>query len=245
MLGFVHQVRDQSLRYGVGSAVRYFTSRIFDRVAGYQSYRGLVLPARNAPPFADRAANGVSCREVSLTELSCYTHDPAYDISEQFLLEARLRGDCCIGVFDGPTLVSYSFNASTPTNCDPLIHYEFSRGWIYHYKVFTLPEWRGQRLHGLQVATLNREFGTHAGFKGLTSLVRTTNSSSLASFKRLRFESAFHFAVVGKGQRLRLVGHPFSKSVAFEEAGKISFHVKDIDGTFSVVRIPAFTGESC
>lgn len=244
MLGFVHQVREQSLRYGLASAAGYFTSRIFDRLAGYVSYQGFVLPARQVRTFAIRAAKGVSCREVDLAELSRCTHDPEYDISEQFLFETRLRGDCCIGVFAGPKLVSYSFNAAAPTNYDSIIHYEFPRGWIYHYKVFTLPEWRGHRLHGLQVATLFQKFSSDAGFKGLTSLVRLTNSPSLASFKRLHFEPAFRFAVVGKGKKQRLVGHPFTKFGEIEAAGKLSFHVKDTDDTFSVVRIQAFTGES-
>lgn len=244
MLGFVHQVRDESLRYGLASATRYLTSRLFDRFAGYQSYQGFVLPGQ-ARPFAIRAAGDVSCRVVSLTELSRYTHDPAYDISEQFLFEARLRGDCCIGVFEGPKLVSYSFNAATPTNYDSIIHYEFSRGWIYHYKVFTLPEWRGQRLHGLQIATLFREFASNGEFKGLTSLVRMTNSPSLASFRRLHFEPAFRFAVVGKGQKQRLIAHPFTQFGAIEAEGKLCFQFKGTDDSFSIVRVQAFTGGSC
>jgi hypothetical protein len=243
MLEFVHQVREQSVRYGVGRAASYLTSRMYERLSSYISYQGFILPAHQARVFQKRAANGLSCRKVDLAELSRYTHDPSYDISEQFLFEARLRGDCCIGVFAGPQLVSYSFNATTPTNIDSALHYEFPRGWIYHYKALTLPDWRGQRLHGFQVASILQEFASNAGFRGLTSLVRTTNSASLASFRRLHFEPAFRFSIVGKGKKQRLVGQPFTKVREIETEGMVRFRVNDTDDNFSVVRIQAFTSE--
>ena len=64
-----------------------------------------------------------------------------------------------------------------------------------HFKVFTLPEWRGKGLHASNVASVLEKFRKQPGFKGLVTLVLGTNYSSLASFERLGFKRArrFHF----------------------------------------------------
>lgn len=210
MLGIAFEARDQAARFGAARAARYLAWRISDRLAGYMPYQGFVLPASRARTRAMPAMNGIFCREVALHELAPYTRDPAYDLSERFLAEARARADCCIGVFAGEKLVSYSFNATIPTNIDPGFRYEFPEGWVYHFKAFTVPEWRGQGLHGCQVSAVLGKFAGRAGFKGLTTLVVATNYPSLASFARFYFEPVFRFAIVGKGEKRRVMADSFT-----------------------------------
>lgn len=205
MLGIVPELKDHAVRFGAGRASRYFAWRVADRLAGYVPYQGFVLPASRARAQAMPAANGVVCREVPLPDLAPYAADPAYDLGERFLSDAQVRGDCCIGVFAGERLVSYSFNSAIPTNIDAGFRYEFPEGWVYHFKAFTLPEWRGQGLHRRQMSAILSKFAGSSGFKGLTTLVVTTNYPSLCAFGRLYFEPAFRFAIVGKGERRRVV----------------------------------------
>lgn len=208
MLGIATQVRDQWSRFGAARASRYFAWRVANRLAGYMPYQGFVLPASRTRVRAAAAPNGIVCREVELLELAASARDPAYELSERFLAEARARGDCCIGVFAGARLVSYSFNSRIPTNIDSGFRYGFPEGWVYHFRAFTLPEWRGQKLHSLQMPAILQKFGGAAGFKGVTTLVVATNYGSLASFSRLYFEPVFRFTIVGKGTRRRMITEP-------------------------------------
>lgn len=204
MFGIALDVTNHASRFGLGPAARYAGWRVFNRIAGYMPYQGFVLPASRARSTASQPANGLLCREVQLAELREYAGDPAYDLSERFLSQARERSDCCVGVFAGERLVSYSFNATQATNIDSGFRYEFPEGWVYHFKALTLPEWRGQGLHGRQLPVIVRRFCGAAGFKGLTTLVLAANYPSLSSFRRLYFEAVFRFVIAGKGARRRV-----------------------------------------
>lgn len=233
MLGIVPELKDHAVRFGAGRASRYFAWRVADRLAGYMPYQGFLLPASRA--HAMLASNGFVCREVALRELGRYASDPAYDLSERFLSDAQVRGDCCIGVFAGERLVSYSFNSRIPTNIDPGFRYEFPEGWVYHFKALTLPEWRGQGLHGRQMSAILNKFAGFAGFKGLTTLVVRTNYPSLSSFGRLYFEPVFRFVIVGKGAKRRVVADAHSS----EADGKVMFRTQGRGEVFAVTKVGA------
>lgn len=235
MLGIALQVKNNAVRFGVGRAARYFVWRVADRLAGYMPYQGFVLPASRAHVRDAPAANGFACREVPLEELRRYASESAYDLSERFLSEARVRADCCIGVFAGGRLVSYSFNARIPTNIDGDFRYEFPEGWVYHFKALTLPEWRGQGLHARQMPVILRRFAGLPGFKGLTTLVVAANYPSLASFGRLYFEPVFRFVIAGKGAKRRLVADTLGRLSRTER--KLVFRLQGFDDVFAVAKV--------
>ena len=235
MLGIALQVKDHVVRFGAGRAARYLAWRVADRLAGYMPYQGFILPASRVHRRDASPANGFLCREVSLAELSGYAADPAYDLSERFLSEARERDDFCAGVFAGERLVSYSFNSRLPTNIDPGFRYEFPQGWIYHFKALTLREWRGQSLHARHMAVILERFAGLPGFKGLTTLVVRTNYASLSSFGRLYFEPVFRFVIAGKGAKRRLVPNALGRVT--EGEGKLIFRPQGFDETFAVAKL--------
>ncbi len=235
MLSIALQAREHVARFGMGRAARYLAWRVVHRLAGYMPYQGFVLPASRAHGRKAVAANGFVCRELALEELGRYAGDSAYDLSERFVSEAKLRGDCCVGVFAGERLVSYSFNSRTPTNIDPDFRYEFPKGWVYHFKALTLREWRGQGLHARQIPVILRRFAGVPGFKGLTTLVVTTNYTSLSAFGRLYFQPVFRFMIAGKGAKRRLV--PNVLGHVKEADGKLIFRPQGFDETFAVEKV--------
>ncbi len=188
-------------RYGVLAAVHHKLWRLLYRPTGYAPYVCLALPARSAPRTDAPEADGIACREVPLDELSRYAKDPEYALDGASLPRARARRDCCIGVFDAGKLVSYSFNATIPTDFNPHFQYRFPDGWVYHFRAYTLPAWRGRRLHGRNVSAVIERFRTHPGFKGMVTLVNGVNYPSLASFRRLGFERMLRFAILGHGSK--------------------------------------------
>ena len=165
------------------------------RVAGYAAYACLELPAGAAPPSLPKVP-GVGCRELALTEMARYGEDPVYEFDSSFIPEAMERGDCCMGVFAGDKLVSYSFNTPFATTFHPTLRYHFPEGSIYHFKAFTIPEWRGKRLHALNVAAALAKFRRQPGYSGLVTLVNEANHPSLRSFERLGFRVAHRFYVL-------------------------------------------------
>ena len=235
MLGIALQAKDHAVRFGAGRAARYLAWRVADRLAGYMPYQGFILPASRAHGRDASPANGFLCREVQLAELRGYAADPAYDLSERVLSEARERDDFCAGVFAGERLVSYSFNARVPTSIDPGFRYEFPEGWVYHFKALTLPEWRGQGLHGRQMSVIARKFAGFAGFKGLTTLVVETNYSSLSSFRRLYFEPAFRFVIAGKRSKRRLLAN--APGVVSGADGKLVLRPAGSHEMFAVIKV--------
>jgi hypothetical protein len=164
-------------------------------LAGYAAYQMLELPGDAAVTAAARLP-GVECRGVQLDDLARFAEDPAYDFDKSFLPLAHARGDWCMGVFAGAKLVSYSLNSALPTEFHSSLRYHFPEGWIYHFKAFTVPEWRGKRLHALNVAAVLARCHSHPGFKGLVTLVLDTNLPSLASFQRLGFRPTQRFVVL-------------------------------------------------
>lgn len=188
---------------------------------GYGSYRGFLLPvgAESPPP----PAVPVEIRELGRDELSAFAADPAYEISPRFLAESREREDVCMSAFAGGKLVAYSFNSRSATNIDAGMRFHFPRGWAYHYKAFTLPDWRGKRLHSGMVAAVLRKFAGSPDFKGITTLVVATNYPSLASFERIGFVPTFRFMVFGKGPGRRIIG-PFGKHIEGFRIEKLEGH---------------------
>jgi GNAT superfamily N-acetyltransferase len=205
MRGLAAGVRHQANRFGAAPAAHYFAWRLADRLVGYMPYRGLVLPGPHPQGFDAPTTTELLCREVALDELMVYASDLSYDLSERFLSEASAAGSRCFGAFARGKLVSYAFHASTPTNVDRDFCFHFPRGWVYHFKAFTLPEWRGRKLHASLVRAAIASVGTSPGFRGLATLVVATNYPSLASFARMGFKPAFRFVIVGKGDDRRVL----------------------------------------
>ncbi len=187
--------RGRVRRFGVRSALEHAAWRRLHSVSGYAAYRCLELPVGVAPA-APPALAEAECREVGLREMADYADDAVYELDPGFIPQAIARGDCCMGVFAAGRLVSYSFNSGCAIGFHPVLRYRLPPGWIYHFKAFTVPAWRGRRLHALGVAAAVRKFATRPAYNGLATLVIEANHSSLRSFERLGFRVAHRFFVL-------------------------------------------------
>jgi hypothetical protein len=115
-----------------------------------------------------------------------FSGDPRRDLSSRFLDEALAKGDRCYGILDGDRLASFGWYSAVPTRiCDDL-RFCFDRRYIYMYKGFTDPDYRGQRLHALGMTSALRQFLGH-GAEGLVSYVDATNFDSLRSCYRMGY----------------------------------------------------------
>ncbi len=115
------------------------------------------------------------------------------------------KGDYCYAILDGEKLASYGWYSTKPTSINPELVLYFNDQWVYMYKGYTHPGYRGQRLHAIGMAKALEAF-TKKGFKGLISYVETNNFASLKSVYRMGYRN------FGKVRILKIFGRYFIKS---------------------------------
>jgi len=191
-------------RFGVAPTAHYIAWRAADRIFGYMPYCCLVRQASGQRASSGREFEGVECRELALGDFALAVADGQYDVTERFLSEANAEEHVCFGAFSQNRLVGYAFASTRPTNIDADFRFHVPQGWVYSFKGFTLPEWRGKRIRALLMGAQQR-LCDRLGLKGVVAFSAATNYPSLISFDRLGFRSIFSFAMVGKGQWRRLV----------------------------------------
>lgn len=196
--------REYLRRFGAWPTLCRLVSRMQYPVLGYVRYLCLTLPASASSAAREPLPDGFSCRELDVGALEALVAVPESNVRRKDLDRARAEGHACIGVFVGAELASFSLNAPAPTWFDATFRFEFPQGWLYHYMAVTLPPWRGKRLHGLQIAAIQRRFAGR-GFRGIVTLVSSVNYGSHASLGRMGFRHARSFAVLGHPRRQILV----------------------------------------
>jgi hypothetical protein len=127
-------------------------------------------------------------RAVFLDEpaLRRYALDPAHELTQAFLDQALAKGDRCFAILDGDVLASYGWYSGAETQITEELMLRFDPRWIYMYKGFTLPAYRGLRLHGICMVSALREY-TRLGLRGIVGFVEANNYSSLKSGYRMGY----------------------------------------------------------
>ena len=102
--------------------------------------------------------------------------------------QAFARGDRCYAYVEDGTLGAYTWYSTDPTPLQDGLVATFHPDYIYMYKAFTVPAFRGRRLCGIGVTqafqALMRE-GTH---KGLVCYIEVHNQPSLKALRRIGFK---------------------------------------------------------
>jgi GNAT superfamily N-acetyltransferase len=174
-----------------------------------QVYECLTLnwPATVRPSSGEPAA-GVEVKELQHAELARLRSISALEVSEKFVRSLAPRPDRCFGAFVGDALVSYVFFApASPTAIDEHLRFQFPRGWIYVYKAFTLPAWRGKRL----LPHLLIEAMSHLQQRQFVTLVVSENRNSRKAFEHCGFQLIERFPVwrvMSRPVRLTTPVHP-------------------------------------
>jgi hypothetical protein len=118
-----------------------------------------------------------------------YSKSPENGLTRAFIDEAVAKEDCCCALFDGETLASYAWYSRRPTRLSELdenLILHFDPSFAYMYNAFTVPPYRGQRLHGTGVAAALRAHAAR-GVKGLVCYVEATNFGSLRASQRVGY----------------------------------------------------------
>lgn len=197
---------------GALSLARRFAKRSLGPLVWLETYRCLRLPWKQAQainPAAAESAVPVEVRQIERSDLARYASETEYEISPRFLEGIAARDDLCFGAFVGGKLASYRFFAVRPTAIDSYLRFHFPARWIYAYKAFTHPAWRGKQLHRqLFLRSLTQVGGWVRGLQeplGFVTLVVSDNAASSSALTRLGFSPFDSFSVLRIGSRPRLV----------------------------------------
>jgi len=183
LVGTIHE---NVQKYGLQAALHDIGCRTVDRLAHFRILKGMSVRIQDVkdPNFLE--APGFEGRFVGEAELARFARDGAHDFSAGFLREARSRGDRCYALFDGDALAAYGWYSRLPTPIDEHFVLHFDPAWTYMYKGYTVPAYRGKRLHAVGMCRALSAF-TDDGRKGLVSYVFSNNFPSLHSVTRMGY----------------------------------------------------------
>jgi hypothetical protein len=187
--------QESAQKHGLPSALRELACNVARRAAQMRIWNAVVVTMETL----DRsflAEKGRQGRFLSARELYAFAKEqPDCELGEEFLASALARRDHCFGFVEDGILTSYGWYATSPTEADDGLVLSFDSSYAYMYKGFTLPRFRGQRLHALGMAGALEAY-TREGKEGLVSYVDASNLSSLKSCARMGYRTFGHVVIV-------------------------------------------------
>jgi hypothetical protein len=181
-------IRSHAKSFGVAAQLHSLLYRGVNKVFLYQALRGLWITLPDLDQAFLEAPPQYEARFLEPHELMGTVRCNKYELSAEFVRHALEKGDKCYAILDGETVASYGWYSLRPTALSEELVLHFDPSFAYMYKGFTLPEYRGQRLHAIGMSRALREY-TELGCKGMVSYVESNNFPSLRSCYRMGYKN--------------------------------------------------------
>jgi hypothetical protein len=193
----LERLRNYATRHGLASTLFHLAYRLTNSAIMLMVFRVVVL-AKGDPEWALVAGAGDQWGFLSQDDLRRFSErDPSLDLDGDFLTEAFARGDRCFAFVQDGILGAYAWYANGPTPIQDSLAAVFGPGYIYMYKAFTAPAFRGRRLYGIGVVKAMQAFRQQRSFKGLVSCVQSHNRASQKGLQHIGFETVGRVVVFG------------------------------------------------
>lgn len=174
--------------FGFASVVHALNYSFRNKVGLYNELQGMIVTMDSLDPKYLQTNPKYEHKFLSEEEVKKYSKNPETQISEKFLNKALPKGDRCFAILDGDFLAAYGWYSTLPTAISDELDLHFDSQWVYMYKGYTHPNYRGQRLHAIGMAKA-LEAVSKEGSKGLISYVATNNYASLKSVYRMGYRN--------------------------------------------------------
>ena len=182
-LPIVQKAFRKQQRHGTAALLHLLCIRLINRLFPFKILRGECVALVDAG-FMDYPPH-YTPSFLAPRALHHFAADPAAEMSRLFVDDALRNGDECYAICDGEKLAAYGWYSTRPTPIKPsdlVLH--FAEGYVYMYKGFTEPRYRGQRLHGIGKTRALQHY-LESGYRGMLSYVESTNFDSLKSNARM------------------------------------------------------------
>ncbi len=148
------------------------------RYAGVHVYRvSSQLLAQH--PGAPELPSGITLGIVPAQKLLEAGADPELELDSGYVRAALARGDVAFGAFDGDRLTGYVWGTFTTAPDDEGLWVRVDRPCHYAYKAFTLPSYRGKRIH-VALSLLCNEYFRACGYTAVVAFNEISNFSIIA-----------------------------------------------------------------
>ena len=148
------------------------------RYAGLHVYRVSLQPFAQRP-VAPELPGGITLRLVPPRKLLEAAVEPELELDPHFVRAAAARGDVAFGAFDGDRLVGYVWGTFTTAPDEEGLWVRVDRPCHYAYKAFTLPPYRGKRIHVALSLLCNQHF-RERGYTAVVAFNEISNFSIIA-----------------------------------------------------------------
>ncbi len=139
-----------------------------------------------------------------------------YQMSKSFLDEVQRKGDICFGILKNEKLAAYGWYSNKPTILfEGDWEFNFGDECMYMYKVYTHPDYRGQRLAAIGMSNALGVL-SKLGYKCLVGIVEVDNFSFIKSMSRMGWQKVGKFICIKifKTNKVFSVGN--NKNFGFE-----------------------------
>ncbi len=152
-------------------------------------YAGLHIYRVNKRPLGRHLGmpdlpSGITLAIVPSGKLLDAAVDTGLDIDPNFVRAALARGDLAFGAFDGDRLIAYVWRSCTAAPHAEGLWVRVDRPCYYAYKAFTLPSYRGKRIH-IAVSLLCDKYFMERGYTAEVGFSEISNYPSIAAAKFL------------------------------------------------------------
>ncbi|WP_226738548.1 GNAT family N-acetyltransferase [Microvirga lenta] len=191
------RLRNYVARHGLASTLFHVVYRLANSAVMLMVFQVVVL-ARGEVDWELAAGHGGQWGFLGQDELKRLSRaDPSLELDEEFLSGAFARGDRCFAFIQDGILGAYAWYAVGPTPIQDSLTAVFGPGYVYMYKAFTAPAFRGRRLYGMGIARAMQALLEQQGFKGLVSCVQSHNRPSQKGLRRIGFRTVGRILVLG------------------------------------------------
>lgn len=198
-MGF-EKIRQEYQKFGLAAVSYCSFYRLMNRLTFYKVLQGMTVTMDTLDPKYLQGNEKYTYQFLDKEQLRFYANEPGNQISHDFLDRALSKGDHCYAILDGDKLASYGWYSDQPTFITSQLVLHFDPSWIYMFKGYTNPAYRGQRLHAVGMARALQAF-SERGYKGIISYVETNNYASLRSVYRMGYRN------FGRVSILKLFNH--------------------------------------
>ena len=206
------RLRQTLHRLGVRGILRTLVDRLGQKLWGLQVHEIQWLEVGSAMDSTTLDAPfglPVEFRFLTPSEVAAFALDPANDLDETMAERAAGGRDLCFAAISNGRLANYSWYACG--SIEPAhfcgVGLSYPADTAYHYKAFTHPDFRGQRLYGAAVHRALHALGARCGVTRLISSVHWLNVASLKGSERIGYRSLGRMLTTQRAQ-VRLVFVP-------------------------------------
>ena len=175
------------------------------RLIYFRIFRIIILHLADVDPAYLAEIPGFAGRYLDRESIRKLADNPIYNLPDSFLDQAFGNGDKCYAFMQDNVLASYGWYSDKPHMINDQLQFHYDNTYIYMHRGFTLPKFRGQRLHAFGLAAALKDHQKR-GYKGILSIVEAQNYNSLRSVYRL------HFKTFGTIFVIRLFGRYFIRA---------------------------------